>query len=321
LGIKKLNLLTTPEAKIDKMILRSFDDEKEFIQRKSFDELIEKVPKINYSNNNDEEKCSKIEQRPYLVKTTKDILENIKNYLKIQWPCGLGKTYLALNLHIQSGSDGVDIFITPWRALGRQVLKECDFLGVKACLIGDGNKKKIDKDCKFVICIYDSMKHIPKDFNFRFKFGDEGHHLEGDGKIASEFREIKAEKTILLSATFINNKDINYLITKREAIDQGYITDYKLVLQYYYGTREDALLKMICENVDWFPLFIYFNSTEKAKNFTKLLRKNGVSVDYLIGSDKESKRTSRKWFNLGCLFMWSLERRREYICSQNSYLW
>ena len=295
LGIQKLNLLTTPVAKIDKMVQRLFANNPEFIQRMTLDALLEKIPiEVIFE---DEVKCSQIEERSYLLSTANSIIEMSKPFIKVQWPCGTGKTYLALYLFtkiqetLKKGE--IFLFITPWRSLGRQILQECVFLGINAGMIGDG-KRVLEKSWKFVICLTASMHILPKDLKVSYKFGDEGHHFEKEGAQATEFNNIIATKTILMSATFHMTQEIDYIMTKREAIDAGIITDYKIHLQYYTGGRSDAILKMVKENSDWIPMFIYFNTTEKAKNFSKLLRENHISVDYLTGEDGEDKRARIK---------------------------
>jgi hypothetical protein len=89
------------------------------------------------------------------------------------------------------------------------------------------------------------MELLPKDMNVIYKFGDEAHHLENCGAEAVLFNEIPAQKTILLSATFKNTKEVDYMISKREGIDQGYLPDYKLVFQFFTGKRQDALLHLL----------------------------------------------------------------------------
>ena len=279
LNIHKLNLLTTLDAKIDKMVQRLFKNNPEFIQREAFEDLLVKIPE-ELVFEDDTKKCSVIEQRPYLVSTSESIMQNPKDVIKVQWPCGAGKTYLALDLYQKVKSDKVFLFITPWRSLGKQILEECSFLGICAGMIGDG-KKKVDKSWKFIICIKASMHLLPEDLKVSYKFGDEGHHFENDGIETTAFNNIVADKTIMLSATFHNPEVVDYIMTKRDAINLGIISDYKIHLQYYTGGRFDAILKMVKENVDWIPMAIYFNTTEKAKSFCKLLRENGVLAEYL----------------------------------------
>ena len=307
LGIDNLLLLTTPEAKIDSMVQRLFINNPERIERKSFDELMLLVPEnekqegndSNNDSNNDinNDSCVDIEAREYQTKTVKSILENPKPTIKVEWCCGLGKTFLSMLLHQTRSKDEkrVDLFITPWRPLAHQVLKECEYLGIKAGMIGD-NRKKVNPEWQFIIVIYNSIPRLSKTLNVRYKFGDEAHHLENpEGEFTKRFNDIKAEKTILLSATFDKTDDIDNRITIRDGINLGYITDYKLHFCHYTGDRTNALLKLVKEgNGDWYPLFIYFNSVENAKSFCKLLIKNGVAAAFIIGTTSTQKRDEVK---------------------------
>ena len=291
LGINKLNLLTTPEAKIDKMVLRLFSSCPESIQRNSFEELLSLVPE-NIEVEENTTLVEKIEERPYNKIATQMILDSFKEILLVQLPCGSGKTFLAANVHLQSLLlPSIDLFVTPWTPLARQTVKIFQSLGISCGLIGDG-ETVIDKKWKMVVCITASLHHLPKDFGWRFKFGDEGHHLEE--KPDHAFFAILCHKTILLSATFHNPKDVDFILSKREAIDGGWIADYKIILPHYTGKRIDALLKMIKENADWIPIFVYFNTTKKTKDFSKLLNENNITSEFLIGGESDRKRESIK---------------------------
>ena len=292
LNIQKLNLLTTPDAKIDKMVTRLFKYDPECIQRESFQNLLQKIPEqLIYEDNT--HKCSIIEQRPYLVFTSESILKNPKDIINVQWPCGSGKTYLALDLYQKLKSDKIVLFVTPWRSLANQILEECVFLGINAGIIGDGNKI-LNKSWKFVICITASIHLLPNDLNISYKFGDEAHHFEYDGIETFAFNNIISDKTIFLSATFHNPEIVDYRLTKRDAIKFGIIADYKIHLQYYTGGRFDAILKMVKENIDWIPIAIYFNTTENAISFYKLLLSNGILAQYLTGESTATKRITVK---------------------------
>ena len=281
---------TTPEAKIDSILQRTYKGFPNFMQRKSFDELLANVPDVLPNDESQESKSLKIEPRTYLVETCERIMQNQKDVLKVEWPCGLGKTYIPLYLHqnFPPSSSYVDLFITPWISLARQVLKECEQNCIKACVLGDGNTE-ILPGTTFIICIRPSMNRIAKHLPVRFKFGDEGHHFQGDGKLKKTFEKISCQKTILLSATFYET-ETDFKITKREAIDMNLISDYRLILQYFEGNRTNALLEMIKNNAEWFPLFIYFNSTKKAKEFQTLLKENGIQAAFLDGKSSDTQR-------------------------------
>ena len=285
LGINKLNLLTTIEPKIDKMALKLFNPES--IQRESFDSLLSRIPE----NIIIEEKIvvKQIEDRPYLLNAIEFVSNSQKEILKIQKPCGAGKTFFAAKLI--GKNSGIYLFVVPWISLANQTVETFKSLGICCGLIGDGNTE-IDKRWDVIVCITQSLHHLPKEYVYRIKFGDEGHHLEEHPE--HPFFSIPSEKTILLSATFHNTKNVDFIVSKRELIDAGDITDYKINLQYYTGKRSDAIFKMVKENADWAPMFIYFNSTKKAKDFSKLLLENNITSEFLIGKDSDKKREKIK---------------------------
>ena len=52
----------------------------------------------------------------------------------------------------------------------------------------------------------------------------------------------------------------------RSAIDDGYISDYVINIEYFSnGDRLNALCDMIKNNLSWSLTLIYFNTTEKCK--------------------------------------------------------
>ena len=53
-----------------------------------------------------------------------------------------------------------------------------------------------------------------------------------------------------------------------QAINDGYISDYQLVVGYFTsGDKTDELVEMIKRHPEWTPMFVYFNSTERCKMF------------------------------------------------------
>ena len=308
LGIHKLFLCVQPVAKIDSMVeLMAQKKSNLSILRLDFNLLLQDLP-CALVFEEDETKIG-IQQRPYLVSTTEKILKN-KNYdFKVQWPCGLGKTFLAYNLHKSSAlkENEIDLFITPWISLAIQVVNECRKIGISAGLIGNGYHI-LQKEWKFVVCIRASIDKIiqiqPK---VRYKILDEGHHYENEEKWAKLCASIASKKCVYLSATFHDPSKVNDRITIRDAITMGYICDYKIHLHYFSGDRLSAIKNFLKSNSDLFPAFVYFNSTEKAKKFAKELQKDNLRADFLIGTDSDTKKIRFKeqvengLLDVGCL--------------------
>ena len=124
------------------------------------------------------------------------------------------------------------IIFVPWKELATQMKKDANNVGLHADVIGDGNHT-INDNMNVIICINRSVDNIIN-LNFKYKFIDEAHHLEDDDSILrNKINKITCEKTLLLSATFKNNVELDYEMNLRDAIENNYLTDYKLVIQYY----------------------------------------------------------------------------------------
>jgi len=67
----------------------------------------------------------------------------------------------------------------------------------------------------------------------------------------------------------------------REKIEKGILSDYVLHIEYF--TKNDKmnhLIEIVKQNVMWAPFIVYFNSNEKAIEFTSLLNRYGITSDY-----------------------------------------
>lgn len=293
LNIDNMILNTTPEAKICKMADRLMRDCIK-VERKSFQEMIDKIEEIEI-NNEIRNDFFEIEQRDYLVDCTNIFMESKENLLKYQLPCGTGKSFIIYNIILRDleeseESDEKYIIFVPWIDLAIQMKRDATKIGINCCMIG-GMNKKINDECNVIICVNPSVENIP-DWDFKYKFIDEAHHLDNeDSKLRKKIDEICSEKTLELSATFKSDENIHYEMTLRDAIELGYLCDYVLHIEYFTsGDKWKAMLDMIKNNIMWTPTFIYFNSTEKAKKFAEDLQGIGLIADFLIGTDNKFKR-------------------------------
>ena len=292
LDIDNLILATTEDSKIDNLGNKKLiETNKIQLIRNNFDKLLQK-----YNNTQPEEETIityEIEERDYLLDCYNLIKNTDKNTLNLQLPCGTGKSYIMLYTILETLKTNPEdkfIIFCPWINLAKQFKHLFKKFNLKISLIGDG-KHKIKSKSNVVICINQSVKHI-KDIEFKYKFIDEAHHLEDkDSKLKPQMNEIKAEKEINFSATFHNQDELDYKYPMDKAIEEGYISDYKLHIEYFTsGNKINSLIELIKNNIDWIPIFIYFNNTERCKEFAKLLNKNEISSNYLIGTDNQTKR-------------------------------
>lgn len=285
LGINNLELLTTPVARISPTVEYLLKDY--VIQRKSFRDMLSKVPKIKGSTTIEPD-VNSIEQRDYLVECSELFRDSPELSLRFQLPCGMGKTYIIYDIILKS--EGKYIVFVPWIDLLHQFQRNAVKLGIRCGVIGDGEEDYEEND-DVIVCTYGSVENVPK-WNFKYKFLDEAHHLENELSVYNQkIGEVKCEKELRLSATYRDPEDMDYSMNMRDGIDKGYLSDYVFHIEYFTtDNKTNALLEMIKKNVEWAPIFIYFNSTEKAINFSKLVNDAGISATYLTGKCGKIKR-------------------------------
>ena len=292
LDINTLILATTEDSKIDNLGNKKLiETNKIQLIRNDFDKLLQK-----YNNTQHEKEpviTYEIEKRHYLLDCYNLIKNTDKNILNLQLPCGTGKSYIMLYTILETLKTNPEdkfIIFCPWKNLAKQFKRLLKKFNLKISFIGDG-KHEIKSKSNVVICINPSVQHI-KDIEFKYKFIDEAHHLEDkDSERKPQINKIKAEKEINFSATFHNQDELDYKYPMNQAIEEGYISDYKLHIEYFTsGDKINSLIELIKDNIDWIPIFIYFNDTEKCTKFADLLNQNEISSDYLIGTDNVIKR-------------------------------
>ena len=288
-NVKNMYLLTNKSAKISKHVMCAITRNNIKLERYDFDDLIpKKIPEFK-----DEEKViNEIEQRDYLVECSSLFRNGEKDFYKFELPCGIGKSFIIYD--IIKKSNGKNIIFVPWIDLATQMEKEARDVGIKTAFIGDG-RNTIKNEHDLLICIYASVDKVPK-VEYQYMFIDEAHHIENtDSQFRNKIFDIKCEKTLCLSATYHFRDNLDFEMNLRDGIDKGYLTDYVLNIEYYTTpNKENALMKTIKENMQWSPMFIYFNRTEKGAKFAKELRKMNLSAYHLESSDGKKKRDDIK---------------------------
>ena len=87
--------------------------------------------------------------------------------------------------------------------------------------------------------------------------------------------------------------DFNYPMD--QAISDGYISDYQLVVSYFTeGDKMEGLIDMIKSHQEWAPMFVYFNKTERCSLFNEKLNGANIKSTYLTGSTSSSERETTK---------------------------
>lgn len=282
LGIADMNLATTPTANVSSMVVRSFPD----ILRFTLEELTQDLPEIPKVD----KPPKVIEPRPYTVECANLFLESNQDIMRFELPCGVGKSYIIYEIIRRSSQNGLcHLILVPWIDLANQMLAELTDFGIKAALIGDNHHFDSLDNLDVLVCITASAKKLSKmDFVFGCKFVDEAHHIEKLESVQLGYiNQIECEKELHLSATFRKIHPLDYQMTLRNAIDDGWLSDYRLYIEYFTaGDMFQNIVELVKTNMDWFPMFVYFNTTERAIKFAEL-----VGCEYLIGTCTRSKRS------------------------------
>jgi len=299
----KMLLLTTNVAKVDKLTQSQIDNHSDIeLIRRNFDELLESVKdeieNINFNVENHKD-VLKIEEREYLLDCYDIFINsNNKNIFKFQLPCGVGKSYIIFYIiqqHKLSNKNDIHLLIVPWKDLFLQFIKNAKLLNINVGYIGN-NECEYDlktNDVIIVINHVENLEKIPKKAKFVYKFIDEAHHIENiDNKTKQIIDKIYSKKELHLSATFKNTDDIDYCMTLRDAINCKYICDYVFQIEYFTTSNiTNELANLIyLRQLEWTPIFIYFNSTNSVIEFNELLQSKNVKSDYLTGDCNEKKR-------------------------------
>jgi superfamily II DNA or RNA helicase len=290
-------LATTKSAKIDKLgKLKLIDTGKIKLLRNDFNDLLKKYLIIK-PEKQIKKVHKKIEKRDYLLECYKTIIStDIK--VKCQLPCGCGKTFIILytiQKELKKDKTLKFIIFVPWLDLANQTLNLCRSYNIDTIIIGDGHTE-IKCDYNIIICVNPSVVHINKKIKFRYKFVDEAHHMESSySKIKKKIDKIDSDKEIHFSATFHDTHDLNYNYPLRSAIDSGWVSDYVLHFSFFNtDSRMNAMVDMLKYKKNYFPLFIYFNSTDRCKEFYEKAKVADINSDYLDGSSSNTKRDNIK---------------------------
>jgi hypothetical protein len=280
LGINDMNLVTTPTANVTSIVKRSFPN----MLRFTLDELIANLPELPKV----EKPVKVIEQRPYTVECANLFLQSNQDIMRFELPCGMGKSYIIYEIIKKSAIDAVHLIISPWIDLSHQMMNELEEFGIKAALMGDGYNPETLDDIQVLVCVTASAKKLAKmDFTFGYKFIDEAHHVEKlESKQLEYINCIECERELHLSATFRKIHPLDYCMNLRDAIDGGWLSDYRIYIEYFgKGEMFSNVVQLVKSNPDWFPMFVYFNTTERAIEFAK-----EVGGEYLIGTCSRAKR-------------------------------
>ena len=302
LKIDNMILYKKNEPKIDKMGEKLIQNNNiQVIRKEDFDDLIDKystdINRIDCSTSSSTSSSS-LEERHYLLECYKIFNESTESQLYFQLPCGTGKSYIMLYIlskYIQEHPESRHIIFCPWIDLAKQTYELFVTNNIKTDFIGDG-KHSITEASNVIVCINMSVSHIPSDIEITYKIIDEAHHLESeDSQIRKQINKLQCIKELNLSATFHNQECLDFNYPMNEAIEDGYISDYQMVIGYFEsGDKTDELVSLIKNHTEWSPMFVYFNTTEKCKVFNDKLKQVNIKSTYITGDTPSIEREQTK---------------------------
>lgn len=214
-----------------------------------------------------------------------DAFYNENNIGKLLWFCGLGKSIMSLLIAKKLKFKKILIGVSSCylQLQFKEEIKSVFGNLAKIIIIGidDYNDDDYNDDYQVIIVIttYHSSNKFTK-YKFDFKIGDECHHLVNydknkDAKTFIKFHEIKAAKTLFMTATernlFSNNLDLQNSFTMNDerifgkvideknaqwAIDNNCITDYLFIIIKNSYDEIDTIKKRLKSNIKNRDLYI-----------------------------------------------------------------
>ena len=104
-----------------------------------------------------------MQERWYLLDAYKAIEESSKQVVRLQLPCGTGKTFIAVyavRKALEAAPDGRHVFFCPWIALAEQTCELFRRFGIPTAFVGSG-VNECDGSERVVVCVNASVQHLP----------------------------------------------------------------------------------------------------------------------------------------------------------------
>ncbi|MDD4930686.1 MAG: helicase-related protein [Candidatus Colwellbacteria bacterium] len=263
-----------------------------------------------------------IKLRPYQIEAL-NVCKQEKKSIKISFPCGGGKSIVIIEVGLWCKENNRKcVIFVPGLTLMNQLYKMFKTYSKKKLnilRIGTGFNE-MENEYDIIICVYNSWKKVDEicEISESCCIVDEGHHLE---KFEDESEEEKKEsdddfitfedegesekghlegisslsfqKEIHFSATF-GNSNIDYTYTLEDAIEQGYLCDYDIIVPVVDKEISvdipKVLVDLLYKRQDLTKILAYCNSRDSGKKFTQLLNDNGIKSKFVDGTMNIKKR-------------------------------
>jgi len=286
-------LITNSECKICSELKTIIKKGKLNFQQFDYDYLYNKHLS-DYNPSNINKVITEIDIRYYQNECKNLVLQNVEQKeFKLELTCGAGKSFIILQIiesKLKLNQESKFIIFCNTLDLCKQTKKMFDNYKIKNIFVGDGNNYM--PDFSVIICSYNSNQKIPRTIVFDYIIIDEAHHLEEETVFYKQIRELKYKQLLNFSATFKNKLNIDYQYTLRQAINDNYLSDYRLIFEIFDNEiYNKGLIQIIKDKIiSWTPMFIYFNTTKRASLFNNLLQQSGIKSEFICGEHPSSFR-------------------------------
>jgi superfamily II DNA or RNA helicase len=235
--------------------------------------------------------------------------------INICLPCGTGKSVVIISYVISRFAQlpCYILVLVPSRLLLDQLSTSFEKKGIEPIRVGTGYNNVIadelkemrgmttppqynrkTKRGKLVIGVYNSAEMLDG-IHFDTIIVDEAHHIyvQDDSDVeASGFKAkisgLDARKRINLSA---NLRDPTYSYPLRQAIKEGFLTNYDVLVPSYSSPITDSeVLSLLDKHKEWKKVLLYSNSIERAKDLSTMLNALGKNCGFITGTSSLSDR-------------------------------
>ena len=225
--------------------------------------------------------------RPYQQRLFDFVAASEGSRIKVQMPSRTGKTFCMATL-TKKRSDGRPCLVVVNRVqLAEQHARTFEGHGLRVGRVGGGTSSRCDPAAvDVVVCVDRSIAKLERFTSGRgvawdYKFLDEAHHYEADDAAgaccdtARSVRAVRARRTILFSATYADEEDVDFRYTLEEAVADGWVADYKFHVPVMIGGEGDraaSVAALVAKyHVSWSPMLVVFNSVAATGRFRRAL--------------------------------------------------
>lgn len=261
----------------------------------------------------------KLNQEPIIEKTC----EHFKNFDKggLYLACGYGKTYISIFSMIKMKVKKV-LILTHRLTIIREWEKVLNLAKLDYIVADSENKYNLQKCRKtkklFIITTYQTycQKHEEFEDEYDFVIHDEAHILESGGEF-SKCLNLKGKKLSLTATPSIHFFENDYesmktielseskygkaieSISIHDAIDQGCLCDYRLVLHNKpSGTECFEHINELNLRYGRKKILIFYNLREDAKKAQANLTENGISNVWYVDGLTSKKRKGKDFYSI-----------------------